>query len=97
MKDAQQDTSTTLRRDLNKLGTYPILTETVLHYLKSWTRQEEPTFTARLLPYIHLHQILMKAAREQDTIGWNHFLRGRIISKKWAQLQHSFTTNEGKN
>ena len=89
MRDAHIETLRTLKQNLSLIGTYPILTEAVIHYIKSWMRQEEPKFLFRLLPYVPSQQKLIHAINEQTKIGWNQFLRGRITTK-WREAQQLF-------
>ena len=41
------------------------------------------------------HQILVDAYEEQNLIGWDHFLVGRL-SLKWGQFYKTRITNDGK-
>ena len=36
-----------------------------------------------------VNALIIEAANEQDDIGWNNFLKGRI-SCKWRQAQHTY-------
>ena len=86
MREAQMETLTTLRAELQKIEVSAPMTESLVHYIKSWMRITEPTFISKLSPSIPFHNTLMQAITEQDQIGWDHFVRGRH-SKLWITLQ----------
>ena len=71
MKDAQHKALSTLCKDLNSIKTYPVLTEAIIHYTKSWMTQENPTFIKKLLPNVPIHSLLATAIHQQkqDRMG----------------------------
>ena len=78
MKDTQSESLQTLQQDLTQLGTYLILTETIIHYIKTWIKNEKPTFQTKLIKNVKLHTVLHQDITEQCSIGWYHFIQGRI-------------------
>ena len=78
MRDAQNETLATFRKDLTQIGTYSILTEALIHHIKGWMRQEHADYTHRLLPMVPLHNKLQLAINQQNTIGWDHLICGRL-------------------
>ena len=86
MRDAQNETLATLRKDLTQIGTYPILIEALIHHTKGWMKKKQTDYTHRLLPTVPTHNKLQLAIKQQNTIGWDHLVRGRL-SKLWKDVQ----------
>ena len=78
---------------MEKINTYPILTEVITHYLKSWMRQTVPNILQKLIPTLPLHKLLLEATKQQDEIGWDNLLRGRI-SNTWLKAQTKYSPSK---
>ena len=94
IKEAQYEALSTLHKDLNSIRTYPVLTEAIIHYTKSWMRQENPTFINKLLPNVLICTLFITTIHQQNKIVWDHLVRGRI-TKTWTKTQHKYSPNRG--
>ena len=74
MRDAQMETIALIKKSMEKINTYPILTEVITQYLKSWMRQTVPNILQKLIPTLPLHKLLLEATKQQDEIGWDNLL-----------------------
>ena len=55
--------------------------DTLIEGIASWIR-DRPLQLHEPLQRDQIHQLVNSAAKEQQNIGWDHALRGRI-SKRW--------------
>jgi hypothetical protein len=49
-------------------------------------RKKQTDYTHRLIPTVPTHNKLQLAIKQQNTIGWDHLVRGRL-SKIWTEVQ----------
>jgi hypothetical protein len=84
-----------LKIKLNEVGTYPLITEVIPHYLKNWFRNEDTTYRQRLLTNIPIHQSLLQNIHDQTVIGWDHLVRGKMATS-WTTTQTSYNPNTKK-
>ena len=66
--------------------------ETIIHYLKHWFQAKETSYTHRLIPTIAIHKSLLKNITDQNEIGWDHFIRGKIAIS-WTNTQTMYKPN----
>jgi hypothetical protein len=83
-----------LKASLIKIKTPELIIETVLYGIKHWTAQEDGDDKKVKAPSagsVKPAEILLTQAfaEQQDSIGWEQMLRGRI-SKKWRAAYHAF-------
>ena len=90
MQDAHQKALKKLKKNLKSIGTYPLMIEVIIHYLKNWMKHTEPDYTHRLLQSIPIHHSLLKNIQDQTSIGWDNFLRGKIATS-WTATQNLYT------
>ena len=74
---------------MQQTNTLPLLREFLCRQLLRWKRGEDLQVDCSCPP------LLLQAIQEQDMIGWDAFLEGRV-SKLWAVVQHEHYTASGK-
>ena len=94
MQDAHKESLKNLKKTLKTIGTYPLMTEVIIHYLKNWMKHTQPDYTHRLLQSIPIHHSLLQNIQDQTSIGWDNLLRGKIATS-WTTTQKLYTP--GKN
>ena len=81
MQDAQEEALEILKTSLTKIHTSTIITSTIITHLRQWMRNSELPPSQSLHPDIKYHQDIQKAIHQQNKIGWDHFIRGKISGK----------------
>jgi hypothetical protein len=89
MQDAQEEGLEILKTSLTKIHTSTTITSTIITHLRQWMRNSELPPSQSLHPDIKYHQDIQKAIHQQNKIGWDHFIRGRILGK-WQVAQKLF-------
>merc|ERR1712115_272545 len=84
-----------LRQKLQKIKTYPIITQTITSHIYAWMRNIPPRATHFSISN-PLHLQVQKAITIQNSIGWDQMVRGRI-SKLWTTTQKIYHKERNKN
>ena len=82
MRDAQEEIILVLCKSLKQINTLPVIITTMTLYLQQWMKNKEHIQNTTLQPNVLLHQEITLAIKQQEHIGWDHFVRGRL-SKLW--------------
>ena len=96
MQDAQEETLEILKTSLTKIHTSTTITSTIITHLRQWMRNTELSPSQSLHPDIKYHQEIQKAINQQNKIGWDHFICGRI-SGQWKIAQKLFLKTKYKS
>jgi len=74
-----------LRQKIQKIKTYPIITQTITSHIYAWMRNIPPRATHFSISN-PLHLQVQKAIITQNSIGWDQMVRGQI-RKLWTTTQ----------
>ena len=89
MQDAQEEIIMDLCKSLKKINTSPSIIRTMKLYIQKWMSNKNHTQITTLHPNIQHHQEITLAIKQQEHIGWDHFVRGRL-SKLWKVAQKTY-------
>ena len=78
MRDVQEEILTDLCSSLTKIHTSPSIIRILKIYIQKWMLNKPYTSTIQLHPNIQYHQEITLAIEQQEQIGWDHFIRGRL-------------------
>jgi hypothetical protein len=81
-----------IRRKMEELRTNEATIRAIIYYLANWLYNRKLESIYNLIP--DASSTLKKAIEEQEEIGWDHFIKGRI-SQTWSCLyQYDIETKE---
>ena len=89
MRATQEETITDLCSSITKIHTSPSIISILKIYIQKWMLNKPHTPNTQLHPNIQHHQEITLAIKQQEKIGWDHFIRGRL-SKLWKTAQKSY-------
>ena len=89
MRDAQEEIIMDLCKSLKQINTSPSIIRTMKLYTQKWMLNKNHTQITTLHPNIQHHQEITLAIKQQEHIGWDHFVRGRL-STLWKTAQKTY-------
>ena len=72
----------------------PIVSSTLTRYLCEWIGGEKCDYARKSNQHDEVHTIIYQAVQEQDTLEWEHVVRGRL-NKKQAEAMAMEDTQQG--
>ena len=90
----REDHLTQLEEYLDKIKTSPNIKQHILTCLHYWIQAQADTPITITRDSEGTQDLLSSTVEQQNEIGWEHFLKGRI-TYQWTQLQDSHCQEEG--